>query len=153
MALADEIQELNLEGFQVVSSDFFDHYHQRNDIPTITLWNDQIAFSKASVKALNNCERVRMEINAQTRGILLIPVSTKDKDGIKWMTTGKDPHGRKIDCKGFTEKLYETWEWKKDHVYRANGRIVVADQKIMLFFDFSSPVCWPYGSKTQVQAL
>ena len=145
------VEEISMEGFQVVSSDFFDHYHQRTDIPTLTLWNEQIAFSKAAVKALNNCERVRMEVNPQTRGILLIPVSTKDKDGIKWMLTGKEPHGRKIECRGFTEKLYETWSWETDHVYRANGRIVVADQKVMLFFDFSAPICWPYGTKSKAK--
>ena len=151
MGLLDEVQDINMEGFQVVSADLFCNY-QRADAPTITMWIDQISFSKAAVNALNNCERVRMEVNSQTKGILLVPVSTKDKDGIKWMITGKDPHGRKLECRAFTEKLYKIWEWDTDRVYKAAGRIVVSDQKVMLYFDFSAPDSWEYGSRMKAQA-
>ena len=143
------VEEISMEGFQVVSGDLFSRVVQRNDLPTITLWVDQIAFSKAAVLALNSCERVRMEVNPQTKGILLIPVNTNDKDGIKWMKSGKVPHGRKIECRGFTEKLYETWSWDPEYVYKSVGRIVVIDQRVMLFFDFSSPESWLYKTKTQ----
>ena len=148
MGLLDEIQDINMEGFQVVSSDLFCNY-QRADAPTITLWIDQISFSNAAVNALNNCERVRMEVNTQTKGILLIPVSTKDKDGIRWMLMGKDqPQGRKLECRAFAEKLFKVWKWDKNRVYKASGRIVVSDQKVMLYFDFSTPDSWAYGSRT-----
>ena len=150
MGLLDEVQDISMEGFQVVSADLF-NYYQRYDAPTITMWSNQIAFGKAAVKALNNCERIRMEVNSQTRGILLIPVSAKDKDGIKWMIAENEPRGRKLECRAFTEKIYKIWEWDLNRVYKATGRIVVADQKIMLFFDFSNPTSWKYGSKTKAQ--
>ena len=149
MAIIDEIQEINMDGFQVVSVDMFSHY-MRNDLPMITLWNTHISFSKAAVHALNNCERVRMEVNTKTKGILLVPVSMKDKDGIKWMGTGKTPYGRKLECRAFTEALFDSWHWDKKRVYRTKGRIVTSDSKIMLFFDFSSPESWIFKSKTQV---
>lgn len=146
-----EVEEISMEGFQVVSGDLFCRYTQRNDLPTITLWRDQISFSKAAVIALNSCERVRMEVNPQTKGILLIPVNAKDKDGIKWMKSGKTPHGRKIECRTFTEKLYETWSWDTEYVYKATGRIVLVDQRVMLFFDFNSPESWLYRTKTMAK--
>lgn len=150
MGLLDEVQDINMEGFQVVSSDLFCNY-QRADAPTITLWIDQISFSKAAVNALNNCERVRMEVNSQTKGILLIPVSAKDKDSIRWMLSGKEPHGRKLECRAFAEKLFQMWGWNADRVYKSTGRIVVSDQKVMLFFDFNSPDSWLYGSRAKAQ--
>ena len=150
MELFGEIQDIDMEGFQVVSADLFSNY-QRLDAPTITLWNDRIAFSKAAVNALNNCERVRMEVNSQTKGILLIPVTTKDKDGIKWMIAEKEPRGRKIECRAFTERLFRLWGWDQKRVYKSTGRIVVLDQKVMLFFDFNNPESWSYGSRTKAQ--
>ena len=153
MGLLDEVQNINMEGFQVVSADFFNNY-QRADAPTITLWINQISFSNAAVNALNNCERVRMEVNSQAKGILLIPVSTKDKDGIKWMITGdKQPHGRKLECRAFTERLFQVWGWDQSRVYKTAGRIVVSDQKVMLFFYFSNPDSWEYGSRTKAQTI
>ena len=121
MAAMEEIQEINMDGFQVVSIDMFSHTYQRTDYPAITLWVDHIAFSKSAVDALNRCERVRMEVNPQAKRILLVPVSVKDKDAIRWMTTGKNPHGRKLECKLFAEKLFETWGWNKEYVYKAKG--------------------------------
>ena len=107
MGLLDEVQDINMEGFQVVSSDLF-------------------------------CN-------------LLIPVSAKDKDSIRWMLSGKEPHGRKLECRAFAEKLFQMWGWSADRVYKSTGRIVVSDQKVMLFFDFNSPDSWPYGSRTKAQ--
>ena len=148
MGLLDEVQDISMDGFQVVSADLFCNY-LRFDAPTITLWIDQISFSKAAVKALNNCERIRMEVNSQSRQILLIPVTTKDKDGIKWMIT--EPHGRKLECRAFSEKLYQAWGWDTDRVYKVPGRIVVSDQKIMLLFNFNNPDSWAYGSRIKTQ--
>ena len=150
MAVMEELQEISMEGFRVVSVDMFSR-HTWTVVPMITLWSSHIAFSKAAVNALNNCERIRMEVNAQSKKILLVPVSTKDKDGIRWMTTGKTPHGRKIECHAFAEKLYESWGWDKDMVYRAKGRIVTSDSKVLLLFDFTSAECWPLGDKTKVR--
>ena len=152
MGLLDEVQDINMDGFQVVSADLFCNY-QRFDAPTLTLWIDQVSFSKAAVKALNNCERIRMEVNPQSKKILLIPVTIKDKDGIKWMITGKEPHGRKLECKAFSEKLFQAWGWDIDRVYKAPGRIVISDQKVMLLFDFSNPDSWPYGSRMNKQTI
>lgn len=150
MGLLDQVPEIDMEGFQVVSADLFCNY-QRSDAPALTLWINQLSFSRAAISALNNCERIRMEVNPQTRGILIIPVTSKDKDGIKWIINGKEPHSRKLECHAFAEKLYQTWEWDTDRVYKAFGRIFVSDQKVMLFFDFRAPTSWPYGARTKAQ--
>ncbi len=137
----EEIREISMDGFQIVSGDMF-RALTRVNLPAITLWYNSISFSKAAVVALNNCERVRIEVNPKTRCILLIPVTAKDKDAVRWAKTGQEITPRKIDCVAFTSQLYESWGWEKDRVYRATGRIVSADKKVMLFFDFNEPENW-----------
>lgn len=141
-----EFAEINLDGFQVVSSDMFAHATRQVD-PSCTLWYTSISFNKVAFTALNNCERVRIEINTQKRCILIIPVTAKDKDGIKWARNSREPAARRIECRGFTNQLYKLWEWDAEYVHRVTGRLVIADKKVMLLFDFSSPERWKYKGK------
>ena len=95
-----------------------------------------------SLTALNNCERVRIEIHPQKKSVLLVPVTLKDKDGIPWRKNIKDYAPRRMECVKFSSKLYEMWGWDTGCVYRTAGRIVTVDNKVMLLFNFSSPEQW-----------
>ena len=64
----DGIQEISREGFQVVSVEMF-QCPLRSATPSMTIWNNSISFNKAALTALNNCERVRIEINVEKRMI------------------------------------------------------------------------------------
>ena len=136
-----DIEEISLEGFQVVSSDYFSN---RNiyDTPTCTIWPSGIAFNKIALTALNNCERVRMEINPARKCILVTPVTAKDKDAILWRKNIKEFAPKRMESVKFSSAIYEVWQWEKENTYRAKGRIVSADSKIMLLFDFSHPETW-----------
>lgn len=144
----DVIPEISHEGFQVVSGEMFKHM-QRISQPSATLWCNSISFSKASVQALNNCERIRIEVNPSTKCLLIVPVTIKDKDNIRWVKNIKDPQARKIECKAFTAQLFETWGWKPNYVYRTTGRIVSVDKKVMLLFDFSEPESWLWKERSK----
>ena len=144
----DDIREITMEGFQVVSGDLF-RKNMRSNLPTVTFWPNSISFSKASLVALNACERIRIEINSQKRCMLIVPVTEKDKDNVRWLKRGKEPSAKKIECIAFTSQLYESWGWKKELAYRAVGQIVTADRKIMLLYDFSSPETWQFKDKTK----
>jgi len=41
-----------------------------------------------------------------------------------------------------THQLFDLWGLKKDLRYRASGKLVVADQKVMLMFDFGNCEIW-----------
>ena len=146
--LSDEIQEIMLEGFQVVSGELFTGSFTLSD-PRATLWNNSISFNKAALSDLNGCERVRIEINPNTKGMLLIPVTKKDKDNVHWVKGVKTPTPRKIECKRFTSQLYKTWDFDPEYVYRTIGRIVTAESKVMLFFDFSKAESWKLSDKAR----
>lgn len=145
-ATFEELQEVSMEGFQVVSGDMFRNV-TRLSLPSITLWHNSISFSRATVRALNNCERIRIEVNSNTKCILLVPVTSKDKDAVRWVKTGKEIQPRKIECLNFATQLFSTWGWNKKNVYRAVGRIVTSDSKLMLLFDFNDPESWQTKEK------
>ena len=141
MANYTPMPEINIEGFQVVSADLF-HQVYRVYEPTITLWYTSICFSKSAVTALNTCERIHIEVNPQQKGILILPVTSNDKNAIKWLKNSKDPTSRKMECRQFTMQLYKLWGLEPDRAYRAKGRLVTADQKVMVLFDLSDPESW-----------
>ena len=148
MTLSENIQEISREGFQVVSGDLFQR-PLRLSAPTATIWPSSICFSKAALIALNNCERIRIEINPSTRCMLVIPVTEKDKDSVKWTKNVKDPNTRKIECTAFTRKLYETWGWNDTLAYRTTGRVVSSEKKVMLMFDFNTTDSWKFKGKAK----
>lgn len=137
----NNIREISLDGFQVVSGEMFKHLPRKSDA-TCTIWPTSMAFSKQAITLLGNCEHIRVEINSRTKGLLVIPVSAKDRDSIRWIKSVKAPAARKMECAKFAKMLYETWGWSEEQVYRAVGRLVTADNKVMLLYDFTEPECW-----------
>ena len=112
-------------------------------------WPTSISFNKMALQTLNNCERIRIEINPKTKGMLLFPVTAQDKDGIRWTKGVKDPVARKIECKAFATQLYEVWGLDSACIYVAAGKIVTADKMVLLLFDFSNAESWRAKSKAK----
>lgn len=148
--MISSLEEVSMEGFQVVSSSMFSHFPKTSE-PSCTLWYSSISFSKSAVNALNGCERVLIQVNAKTKGILIVPVSSKDKDGILWLKDSKVVQAKKMDCKAFTSQLFKTWGFDPEYVYRSYGRVVTADKKVMLLFDFKDTENWKYKPKSKVK--
>ena len=138
---SNEIEEISMDGFQVVSGEYFTRRIAYFS-PTCTIWSGGITFNKVALTALNNCERVRIEIHPQKKSVLLVPVTIKDKDGIPWRKNIKDYAPRRMECSRFSSTLYEMWGWDTSCVYRTAGRIVTVDNKVMLLFDFNAPEQW-----------
>ena len=137
----EQYNEISMDGFKVVSSDFFCTV-SRVSAPTITIWDGSIGFSKQDLLLLNSCENVLMQINAENKKILVVPTSSKDKDAIKWVKKTNPLEAKKFSCPKLTDNLYDAWNWDKDYIYRATGRLVTVQNKVMLYFDFSEPEKW-----------
>ena len=148
--MSELIQEISLEGFQVVRSELF-RRALRVSAPTATIWPNRISFSRSALAALNNCERVRFEINSAKRCLLVVPVTEMDRDNVRWTKDSKEPAVRMIECLAFTKQLYNSWGWFSELAYRATGRIVSYEKKVMLLFDFSNAESWKYKDKSQLQ--
>ena len=139
--MAGALEELSLEGFQVVKSEMFLHLPRKGE-PTCSLWPYRVSFNKISLQVLNSCEYVRLEINPNTKGMLVVPVSSKDKAAIRWIKGQKDYSVRNMESKAFGSELYKAWELNPEFNYRATGKLVSSKGKVMLLFDFNGAELW-----------
>ncbi len=134
--------EISLEGFQVVSGDFF-YAPTRLQAPTLTIWEDgSIGFCKQDLILLNVCENVLVQVNTEAQKILIVPTTSKDKDAVRWVKKTDPPEARKLTSKKLTDRLYDAWKWDRKRIYRSVGKLVTSGNKVMLLFDFSGPESW-----------
>lgn len=141
-----EVEPISIEGFQVVSGELFSHIN-RYVSPSCKIWSSGITFNRLALAALNCCERVRFEVHPQKKSLLVVPVTAKDKDNIIWRKNIKEYAPRRMESVRFSSQLYEIWGWDPGCVYRATGRVVTVDNKVMLLFDFNAPEQWKAKEK------
>ena len=125
------LEELDLAGFKVVSSEMFAP-KVRKTTPGCTLWPTKTSFNKTALQALNNCEFVLMQVNPETKCLLIMPVNSKDKDSIRWVKGQKEIHSRTMESRAFCEELYKTWDLDPASNYRAVGRLVSVRNKVAI---------------------
>lgn len=141
MNTINPIEEVSLDGFQIVASDMFVHLPRKSDA-TCSIWPSKLSFSKLVLSALNNCEYVRIEVNPQTKCLIVMPVSSSDKNSIRWIKGTKEPCVRNMESRRFGDQIYKSWGLDSDYNYRAVGRLVTANQKVMMLFDFNKAEQW-----------
>jgi len=132
------IEEISLDGFQIVQMDMFTRNFSHCTI-TCSIWPERITFSNASLKALNNCEFIRLHVNMECRSILVVPVSSSDKDHLRWVSGERKTVTRTLFSSSFGKDLYKGWGLDPNYSYQATGRLVCSKNKVMLLYDFSQP--------------
>ncbi len=131
------INEIDLDGYQIVRSQYF----QKQSEPVITLFQTALAFGQGTFQALNNCEAIQVLLNHRGRSIVIRPVSSNTPDAVMWKKRA-EPKYTKIECPQLTRNIYERWGLDKKCHYRAFGKTVQADKKILILFDFTDPVVY-----------
>lgn len=139
--IAGSLEELDIEGFQIVRASMFAHLPRKGD-PTCTIWPTKISFNRLALQLLNNCEFIRIEVNPTAKKLLVVPVVSSDKDSIRWIKGQKEFSVRNMESRAFGEELYRSWELDSGYNYRATGKLVSSKNKVLLLFDFSNPEMW-----------
>lgn len=135
------IEEMTIDGFQIVSASMF-HHPPRKCEATCTIWPTRISFNKLTLEKLHYCDYIKIQVNPTTKCLLLSPVTSSDKDSIRWMKGEKEKFLRNLESKAFGEQLYQKWGLDADYNYRTVGRLVTVNQKVMILFDFNHPEVW-----------
>ena len=135
------IEEMTIDGFQIVSASMF-HHPPRKCEATCTIWPTRISFNKLTLEKLHYCDYIKIQVNPTTKCLLLSPVASSDKDSIRWMKGEKEKFLRNLESKAFGEQLYQKWGLDADYNYRTVGRLVTVNQKVMILFDFNHPEVW-----------
>ena len=139
---ASTLKQLDLDGFQVVNSSLFCSMSS----PTMSIWNDSISFSQATYIALNNCEAISIMVNHKIRSILIGTVQSSSPNAVAWKKGKEVVKYSKISCATFTRQLFEEWGLDSEARYKAIGRMVQAEKKVMILFEFANAEKW-YGDK------
>ena len=134
----DSFNEISMDGFKVVSGEYFTTA-SKQAAPALTIFDGRLCFTKRDVLILNTPEHVLVRVNSEQRKILIVPTKSTDKDAIKWIARMDPVEARKVSCGRLTDQLYDMWGWDKSCYYKAIGRLVISNDKVMLLFDFSNP--------------
>ena len=129
------ISDISLDGYQIVKGNYFN----RQIEPYMAFRETSISFNVSAYRTLNCVASVQIMVNQTNRRILILPVSSDDIDAIAWIKNLDNVNSQPIECAAFTRPLYDMWKWKPKTRYRAYGKLVKSDNKVMLMFDFSSP--------------
>jgi len=130
------ISDITLDGFQVVSSQYFSRLIE----PSMTLFNTAVSFSTSAINALQNCEAIQILVSEKEKGIIVCPCASKEKNAILW-SKGKHS-GNRLECSAFARQLYDVWALDTNLRYKAFGKLVKADNKVMLLFNFENCEAW-----------
>lgn len=130
------LTDISLEGYQLVRATYFEKYIE----PIMTLWNTSIAFGLGCYSALGNCEFINIMLNDDEQSIIIKPINSKENEALSWRRSGKNAKYHKMDCAMLARKLFERWKLNPKYHYRATGRLVQCDKKLMLLFDFKESV-------------
>lgn len=130
----DFLTNISLDGFKVVQGQCF----ERQAEIAMTIRKTNISFSIPAHKALNDCEMIQILVNAPKRNIVVMPTNSNDPNAIRWRKHEKNKSVSWIFCSMFCNQIFRDWGWNEDLRYKAKGRIVTSDSKVMLLFDFNN---------------
>ena len=132
------LTDISLEGYQLVRATYFEKFID----PIMTLWNTRVAFGQGCYTALGNCEFIHIMLNDADHSILIKPTNSKEDEALAWRRSGKEAKYNKMDCAMFSRKLYEKWKLNPAYHYRATGRLVQCDKKLMILFNFKEAIVY-----------
>lgn len=126
------IDTIDLDGFKSIGSQMFS---TNVTTPYLTIMKDGITFNDASFAKLENCEYIRIMLNAPKKRIVVIPTTEKDIEAISWKSGSKKNSYKKLMCPGFTSILRSAWNLRPDLRYRMPGRLVNDQNRPMILYE------------------
>ncbi|MCL2521243.1 MAG: recombinase family protein [Erysipelotrichales bacterium] len=131
-----DISELNLDGFQSVTSQFFNH----RGTPVMSIYKGKFSFNGALTKKLSSTFHVELLFHPIKKLLAVRQTNEIDPYSIK-VTIGKDNKIAPINraCSAFTEVLFDSQDWVSDYKYILRGIHCIKKKQEMMLFDLSKP--------------
>lgn len=126
------MESVKMDGFQIVSSSLFSNER----LPIMTIFKDEISFSREAHGYLNYCAAIQILINSEERKIMIKSAPSTDENSITWKNKLKESYIPRFTCPKLTRPLFSIWGWDINNRYRAEGRLVKCANKPILLFDF-----------------
>lgn len=137
----DEIEyddNFDYTNFQVVRGEYFSHLKE----PSIYFADMQFTANSAAVKKLPEADYVQILISPNDKKILVRAAREDDKDSFLWVSYRNKDHKRhpkKVTCKIFYAKLYDSMGWNPENKYKFLGKLIKSREELFFVFDLKSP--------------
>ncbi len=126
------LENINLDGFKMVKSEMF----KAERAPSMTIFKNEISFSREAHQCLQFCESIQLLINAEEMLVMVRSAPSTDENAIKWSNKLKESYIPRFTCPKLTQPLFSMWKWDMDYRYKVEGRLVKCEKKPVLIFDF-----------------
>ena len=128
-----QISAFNLEGYQVVRSQFT---QVRYEGPAITISGERISFNKFCMKKFESVAFVQLLLHPAERRIAIRPCREHDTHSIRWRPDPtKTLYSKSLNCQHFGTALYRIMEWNPDYLYRIRGTWAKRGQDEIIVFN------------------
>ena len=128
-----QISAFNLEGYQVVRSQFT---QVRYEGPAITISGERISFNTFCMKKFESVAFVQLLLHPAERRIAIRPCREHDTHSIRWRPDPtKTLYSKSLNCQHFGTALYRIMEWNPDYLYRIRGTWAKRGQDEIIVFN------------------
>src|SRR5574344_415725 len=134
------IQDIEIEGFQVVRREYFAHMFE----PAVSLKIDSITFNCACIRRFPNVQYVQLLINPDQKRLVIKPCDEDAKDAIKWcnIKNGKQ-EPRTVNCRIFSAKLFDMLKWITTCRYKLLGLVAKSGGEQLIAFSLEDTEVYP----------
>ena len=134
----DQLEDIELNGFQFVRTEFFAHTHE----PSFTFYDGKVGVNTACVRKLPEHEYIQILINKETRMMVIRPCDEYDLFSFQWGHTKNGKRfPRQVTARLFFMKVCDLMGWNPQHRYKILGKLCRANGQFIIAFnlrDFST---------------
>jgi hypothetical protein len=132
---AEEAEEMKLNGFQFVRTEFLAHLHE----PSFSFNDGKVGVNAACVKRLPTVDYIQILINRETRMLVVKPCDEFDLFSFRWCTVKGDKRiPRQVTGRLFFMKVCDMMDWNPDHRHKVLGKLCKANGEFIFAFDLKA---------------
>ena len=131
----EELEEVDLRGFQVVRREFFAHVHE----PSIIFNDGKIGVNTACVRRFPDVEYVQILVHRQKKELVIRPCDELDWYSFQWgLTKNGKRFPRQVTGRIIYMKICDLMGWIPQYRYKILGRLSRAYGEYIFVFDLRS---------------
>lgn len=104
--------------------------------PAVTIRDGNITFNTACINGLEDVVYINLMIDEKVGLLSIRACDENDKDALRWCIAKPDKRKtRKMQCPGFTDKIYNVLGWNKKCRYKILGYQITFEDRVYYVFD------------------
>lgn len=139
-------KRLNMDGFQVVRSQFFPSMDDLN----MTISQGSLRFSTSCLRKFEDVEYVELLLNTVKNCIAIRPCEKENPNAIHWGRLREEKWVvNSVGSKGLSKTLFDMLSWEDGAKYRFKGQFISSGDDKLLLFELDEPVV----TRTETQVV